>query len=97
MKKYWKIGLAAVLGAALVLTGSPAAFGQEEEAKDVFTLEEVIVTATKREESILEVPITVTGFSDRTIEMLGMISMDDLNMLAPGLQIGEESDLKDQG
>lgn len=100
MKKFWQVFLVLLLGTGLVLSGIPAVYGQEddeEEEKDVFTLDEVIVTATKREESVLEVPLTVSAFNSQTIEQLGMISMDDLNMLAPGLQIGEEADLKDQG
>ncbi len=112
MKKHWRMLLILLVGIGLVFGGMPAVYGQEEEEetekkeekaakeeddKEVFTLEEIIVTATKREESVLEVPLTVSAFSSAKIEQLGMTSMDDLNLLAPGLQIGEESDLKDQG
>jgi len=98
MKKLWQMTLVLLLGTGLVLSGFPAVYGQDDdEDKEVFTLDEIIVTATKREESVLEVPLTVSAFDDQRIEELGMISMDDLNMLAPGLQIGEESDLNDHG
>jgi iron complex outermembrane receptor protein len=96
MKRSMQTMFVLSLGVVFLLSGFSPIHAQEEK-KAVFTLEEVIVTATKREESILEVPLTVTGFSSQTIEKLGIISMDDLNMLAPGLQIGEEGDLKDQG
>ena len=84
------------LGTMFLLSGLPAVYAQEED-KQVFTLDEIIVTATKREESVFEVPLTVSAFDSDKIEQLGMISMDDLNMLAPGLQIGESTEMRDQG
>ena len=95
MKRLMKVVLALSMGAVLLLTGLPAV-AQEEEF-DTFTLDDIIVTATKREESVFEVPLTVSAFDGEKIEELGMISMDDLNMLAPGLQIGESSEMRDQG
>lgn len=70
---------------------------KKHDEREIFTLDEITVTATKREESILEVPLTMSAFDHRRIQLLGIISMDDLNMLVPGLQIGEESDLKGYG
>ena len=93
MKSSMKIMLAALLGTVFLFL--PPAYAQE--GADVFTLDEIIVTATKREESIFEVPVTVSAFDSDKIQQLGMISMDDLNMLAPGLQIGESTEMRDQG
>ncbi len=92
MKRSTKMLSILLLGTVFFFSELPAVYAQDEEqeeAKEVFTLDEVIVTATKREESIFEVPLTVTAFDSDRIAELGMISMDDLNMLAPGLQIGE--------
>ena len=83
MKSSMKIMFVLFLGTVFLLGAIPAIHAQEEEDdKDVFTLDEIIVTATKREESIFEVPLTVTAFDSDRIQQLGMISMDDLNMLA---------------
>lgn len=73
--------------AALVFAQDEEA-GSKEEKQEVFTLDELVVTATKREEGILEVPITMSAFDDKRIEALGMTGLGDLEQLTAGLQIG---------
>jgi len=98
MKSFHHTLLVLLLGAAAALSGFPAAYGQEEEEeKEVFTLEEIVVTATKREENILEVPVTMTAFTNQLIEELGMTNSDDLEQLTPGLQFGDENMKVGQG
>lgn len=48
-------------------------------------LEEVIVTAQKREESIQDVPLAVSAISASAIEQAGIISTTDLTKLVPSL------------
>lgn len=50
-------------------------------------LEEVIVTATKRSESLQDVPITVTAFSAEDIQEAGIHNANDLATLTPSLTI----------
>jgi iron complex outermembrane recepter protein len=50
-------------------------------------LEEIVVTAQRREERLQEVPIAVTAFSRDQVEARGIQRIDDLNSLSPGLQI----------
>jgi iron complex outermembrane receptor protein len=50
-------------------------------------LEEVIVTATKRSESLQDIPITVTAFSAEVIQAAGIHNADDLATLTPSLTI----------
>jgi iron complex outermembrane receptor protein len=50
-------------------------------------LEEVIVTATKRSESLQDVPITVTAFSAEIIQEAGIQNANDLAILTPSLSI----------
>jgi len=50
-------------------------------------LEEVIVTATRRDESLQKVPIMVTAFSDQVIQEAGIRNADDLAILTPSLTI----------
>lgn len=83
--------LVLLLGAGLVLGGFPFAYAEEEEKaeeKEVFILEEVVVTATKREESVLEVPLAISAFSDVMMEKLGITNTEDLEAMTPGLQFG---------
>ncbi len=51
------------------------------------TLEEVIVTATKRAESLQDIPVTVTAFSAETIQEAGINNASDLAILTPALNI----------
>ncbi len=50
-------------------------------------LEEVIVTAQKREQSVNEVPITITALSAEMVTNLGVRTMEDMAMTTPGLVV----------
>ena len=93
MKAFWKMMLIFLVGTGLVLTGLPAVYGQEEEEgeKEVFVLEEVVVTAERGEALVLDRPMTVTGFNEQMVEQLGIQNEDDLEVLVPGLQVGNRS------
>ena len=69
----------------------------EEEASDAKYVEEIIVTAEKREENLLDVPVTMSAFSDQMIEELGMTNQDDLEQLVPGLQFQDNGQQTGQG
>ena len=71
-----------LLPIALVVLAAPAsqpAIAQTE------GLEEIIVTATKRAESILDIPITVSAFSAQEIEQAGYNTITDLITAVPGV------------
>lgn len=50
-------------------------------------LEEVIVTAQKREESIQDVGISITALSGDAMEALGLDNMQEISQQIPGLQL----------
>lgn len=54
-------------------------------------LEEVVVTAQKRSESLLDVPIAVTAFSQEALGELGIFNADDLVQFTPGLSMRKQS------
>lgn len=60
---------------ALAALGAPAA------------LPEIVVTARKREESILEVPVAVTAFSAESIRELGIRDLQDIARFTPGFAL----------
>ena len=71
-----------VAGAALVLLTPPApAWAQTEAA----VLEEILVTARKREESLQETPISVTAFSTDALQQANMIDLRDIGKYTPGM------------
>ncbi|MEQ9566765.1 MAG: TonB-dependent receptor [Pseudomonadales bacterium] len=62
--------------------------GHAQEQKSEMTLEEVIVTAQKREQRLLDVPIAISVLSDRLIRDARIEDLSDVAMLTPNLEIG---------
>ncbi|MFP6610576.1 MAG: TonB-dependent receptor plug domain-containing protein, partial [Deltaproteobacteria bacterium] len=48
-------------------------------------IEEIVVTAQKREESLQETPVSVTAFTAGALAEIGAVDMDDLAQSTPGL------------
>lgn len=55
-------------------------------AQDAPALEEVVVTAQKREESLQDIPIAISTFDSTQLEELNVTSLDDLNGYIPSFQ-----------
>jgi iron complex outermembrane recepter protein len=51
------------------------------------TLEEVIVTATKREQNIQDIPVTVTAISAMDIQEAGVNDIGDVSQMVPSLTV----------
>lgn len=84
---------ALLLAAPMAALAQPGDDGDDEDRR----IEVIIVTAEKREENILDVPMTITGFNEQMIEELGMTGTDDLEQMVPGLQFGETHSRKGSG
>lgn len=54
-------------------------------------LEEVMVTAQKRTESIQDVPLSIVAMSEERLEKAGIVSADDLTRIVPALNIATYS------
>lgn len=50
-------------------------------------LEEIIVSAQKREERLIDVPISIVALSGQELERRKVTSLDDLSLFVPGLSI----------
>ncbi len=48
-------------------------------------LEEIVVTATRREERLQDIPVTVMAFSQEKLDSEGLHNIDDLARLSPGV------------
>ena len=72
------VSLAVGLSATLL---SPLSVSQES-----LELEETLVTARKREESLQEVPVAITAFSSDDILQKDMVNLEDVGSLTPGFQ-----------
>ena len=63
----------------------PAESSDVTEATQNSTLEEVVVTAERREETLDKVPASLTAFSQKTMDDLHIESFSDLASIVPGL------------
>jgi len=52
---------------------------------------EIVVTANKREESLLEVPISIVALSDDALRESGVKNMADIAQLVPGVQFDQSA------
>ncbi len=76
----------------LLLAGAlPSLAGAQAPARPsgVEQLDEVTVTARKREESLLDTPLAITAITSRDIETKGISDLRDIVTLTPGLSISE--------
>lgn len=72
-------------GAAVVaLSGHAHAQAAQTEADDD-ALEEIIVTARKTSEQLLDVPLAITAFTAAAIEARGITNLEDIAAFTPGL------------
>src|SRR5690606_41389531 len=51
------------------------------------TIDDIIVTAQKREQNLQDVPIVVTTLSEEVLEGAGVRDIKDLQILTPGLTV----------
>lgn len=54
-------------------------------------LEEIVVTARKREESLQDIPIAISAFSADDIERAGFTNLEDLSLQVAGMQFSAQS------
>jgi len=78
---YPALSVAIAVASAL---SSQAAAQQGANAADDLALEEIVVTARKREESLQDVPLTVTAVTATQIAELGIKDSRDLALFTPG-------------
>ena len=88
LKNPW-IGFLAAFTAAFCITliTTEKAVAQEGAA----LVEEIVVTARKREENILDVPLAITALSARDIENKGISEFKDIIAFTPGFHFAEHS------
>lgn len=82
--KHWILGVLAPCGA---LAGS---MGYAQEAAAPQDVEEIIVTAQKREERLLDVPIAISAITSKAMEDSGAAQLADFLESAPGVGIVDD-------
>ena len=77
------------LAVALALL-APMAYAQEsagEASTEDATLDQIVVTARKREETLQDVPVAVTAFTPQALDKLNVEDLSDLDAQVPNLTI----------
>ena len=84
----------AVLAAAALgmIATSVGARAQTVATADPAELSEIVVTATRRAESIDRVPISISAFSQETLDTKGVKNVDELARFTPGLTFAASGD-----
>lgn len=84
MKRHW-IGFSLFLiGFCMVLGAPPAVLAQD--AKDTFTLDEITVTAERRETNAQDTPVAVSAWDSTTLDEEAIDGIEDLQMRMPSTQ-----------
>ena len=85
-----------LLGSSLiVLAAAVAASAARADDQEQGQLQEIVVTAQKRTESVLKVPIAITAIDQETLNKQGAKDIADLARLAPGLNYQPSDDAGD--
>ncbi|MDX1554992.1 MAG: TonB-dependent receptor [Xanthomonadales bacterium] len=72
-----------------------SAVAQSEDEQSAGLIEEIIVTARRREESIKDVPGTVTAFSEAVLQSAGVERAEDFVSLTPGVSMVNAAEVAD--
>ncbi len=83
-----KRGIPVATMSVLILTGASApTYAQESPPRDASQLEEIIVTAQKRQERLLEVPSSISVLTSDSLTSMGATQLTDYASYVPGLQV----------
>jgi iron complex outermembrane recepter protein len=85
--KFRKAPIALACAASLA-----SGFTAAQDAENSVALEEVIVTATKRSESLQDVPMSITAMSGDSLERIGATTLLDFAVKVPNLGMAYEAD-----
>ena len=77
-------GLGAFVAITMVFAAFPVPTFAEEESLQI---EEIVVSARRRSESLQEVPLSIVAFDESDIANLNVIAIKDLSKFSPGLNI----------
>jgi len=88
MKNRIVVFFAAVFGIVLVIGVLQPAYSQEAEEEE-FMLEDIVVTGTKRDQPIQDIPIAITITSKEQIERQQIYTLQDLSRSDAGLEFGD--------
>ena len=90
MKKFYKLNVSLV--SVICLLTFPSLYSSESKAADSDVVDEIVVTARKREESLLDIPESVTAIGGADIERQNIKNLEDIGLLIPSLNLSPRAD-----
>ncbi|MFN9848248.1 MAG: TonB-dependent receptor plug domain-containing protein [Alphaproteobacteria bacterium] len=78
-------------GACMVAMAS-ATGAQAQQGQSTNTIEELVVTAEKREQSLQDVPVAISAFTSDKRDLVGINTVQDMTNFTPGLQYSTQTD-----
>src|SRR5690606_3549324 len=82
------IGIFAASSACLL---SATSLAQDQDTQSRL-LEEIVVTSERREQSLQDVPLSITAFGDEKRDMVGILTIQDMADFAPGVSYNTSTD-----
>jgi outer membrane receptor protein involved in Fe transport len=77
------------MASLLVLSAATAA--QAEVSAEASSVEELVVTAQKREQKTIDVPIALTAYSGTFLDEIGVQEFEELSAFVPGFEVQNQS------
>lgn len=90
-KSFYSSQFIAVAASGFIAAGTGSIANAADDGANERAIEEIVVTARKKEESLKDAPVIITAFGSEQIEQLDITSIDDLSRYTPGLQTSETS------
>lgn len=81
-----------LLAATALATAAIAGAAQAQGAGGSTTIEELVVTAEKREQSLQDVPVAVSAFTSEKRDLIGISTVQDITNFTPGLAYSAGAD-----
>ena len=85
------VSASTILSFLCALAFLPATAWAQNEAKTGSLLDEVIVTAQKRESNLQDTPLSISALSGDTMERIGIDTIDDFQFFVPGITVTNDS------
>jgi outer membrane receptor protein involved in Fe transport len=82
---HYKSTVLATVAAATMMVGLSAPAQAQSETSSLLEMENIVVTARRKAESILNVPLAVSAFTGEAILDAGFFDFDDIFLQAPGV------------
>lgn len=90
MKSTFSVSFKSLCLLSISIAASNAAIAQDSGSNR--TIEEIVVTTERREQSLQEVPLSITAFDDTKRDTVGILSIQDMANFAPGVSFTMSND-----